>query len=303
MKSTLITIAIITFFSSATIACDVCGSATGNSYMGLMPSFNRIFAGVRYQYNTLRHHLGPDGRANYLTTTEEYHVTEIWGAVNIDSRLKLVAFIPFNYIERSNGQQRTSLSGLGDVSLIGYYRVKGTAKGKWQHSLWVGAGTKLSTGRYDPEDKSVQQGVQNSFQLGTGNIDFSVYMMYDFQFKQAGISLNTGYRLNTYNEYDYKYGNRFMMNALIFQRFNLKEDLIITPNIGVLFETLAKDRKTRDITVWETGGHALQGTIGLEISKGKISGGVNFQKPVNQSLGEGKLKTGEKWMAYLGLSI
>jgi hypothetical protein len=289
------------------LACDICGSGAGGSYLGLLPQFRKHFFGFRYQQNSLVHHLGAGGSVNYLTTTETYRITEFWGAANIGSRFRITAFIPFNFIQRTNQQEHLTDQGMGDVTVIGYYQLLNTNTeadpGKLVQSLWIGAGVKLPSGKYNPEDKNIQQSAQNTFQLGTGSTDLSVHAMYDLRLQQTGININAGYKMKTRNKYDYQYGNKFTLNTLAYHRFSIADKINFLPNAGVLYETSAKDWKTKDIQVWETGGYSLMGTIGLEFSAGRISAGVNFQTPLSQRLGEGKVKGKERGMVHVGIGI
>ena len=288
-------------------ACDICGSGAGGSYLGILPQFRKHFFGLRYQQNSLVHHLGPGGSMNYLSTTETYRVTECWGAVNIGSRFRITAFVPFNFIQRKNQQEHLTDKGLGDITIIGYYQLLNKnapeENNKPAQSLWIGAGIKLPSGQYNPEDKNIQQSSQNTFQLGTGSTDFSIHTMYDIRLRQTGINVNVGYKMNTRNKYDYKYGDKFTFNSLMYHRFVMAEKISLTPNAGLLYETATKDWKTKNIQVWETGGYSLMGTLGLEFSLGHISAGINFQTPLSQQLGEGKVKGKERGMVHIGISI
>ncbi|MBO9659841.1 MAG: transporter, partial [Chitinophagaceae bacterium] len=215
-----ICIVLMLLCSASAFACDICGAGSGGSYLGIMPSFRKKFFGLRYQYNSLRHHLGPGGSINYLTTTETYNTIEAWGAVNIGNRFRVTAFVPYNFIQRVNQQEKMNDQGIGDITVIGYYRLlsKVNDGDKLNHSLWIGAGAKLPSGKYNPEDKNVQQASQNTFQLGTGSVDFSIHAMYDISCRQTGLNLNVGYKMNTANEYGYRYGNKFTANALAYHR-------------------------------------------------------------------------------------
>ncbi|MCG2617008.1 transporter [Terrimonas sp. NA20] len=296
---------LILLYALPSFACDICGAGSGGSYLGIMPSFRKKFIGVRYQYNSLRHHLGPGGSINYLTTTEAYNTVEVWGAVNLGSKFRVTAFVPYNFIKRTNQQENIKDQGIGDITVIGYYQLLNRTNDAdvLRHSLWIGAGAKLPSGKYDPEDKNIQQASQNTFQLGTGSVDLSVHAMYDLSYRQTGLNLNIGYKMNTSNKYEYRYGNKFTSNALFYHRLNIAGKVSVAPNAGVMFESAGKDHKTRDIQSWETGGFALLGTAGLETSIGRINVGANFQTPLSQELGEGKLKGRDRVMMHVGLAF
>ena len=288
-------------------ACDICGAGAGSPYMGILPDFKKRFIGLRYQHNGVRYHLGPGGEPTYLTTTERFNITELWGAANIGKRFRLAAFIPYNFIERSSQQEKSSTQGMGDITVIGYYQLfnsQKTIKTKtFAQLLWIGGGVKSPTGKYNPEEKNIGQSSLNTFQLGTGSVDFSLHTMYDIRLQDLGINVNAGYKINTPNKYDYRYGNKLTLNMLGYYRFALNEKIAISPNSGVLYETAFKDWKTKDIEVWETGGHSLMGTIGAEVNTGEISLGANFQTPLSQTLGENKVKAKNRGMVHISYTF
>ncbi len=288
-------------------ACDICGCGVGSYYMGLLPEFKKRFIGLRYQQKGLRSHLGPDNSSTYLTTDETYHTVELWGALNFGNKFRLVGFLPFNRIHRTNTGNTTTKQGLGDIAVTGYYRMadnKKTIGNKLLvQSLWIGGGLKIPTGPYNAEDKNIQEGSQNSFQLGTGSIDFSLNGTYDIRLQDAGINTNISYKMNLPNQYDYRYGNKFTLNMLGYYKFRIAGKLTITPNAGIQFETSRKDQKAKDIEVFESGGHSTMGTAGIEAALGKLSIGGNFQSPLAQQLGEGKLKAKERGMLYISYAF
>jgi len=288
-------------------ACDICGCGVGSYYMGLLPEFKKRIIGLRYQQKGLRSHLGPNNTSTYLTTDETYHTAEIWSALNFGNKFRLVGFLPFNRIQRSNAANTTTKQGLGDVAVTGYYRItdnKKTIGNKLLvQSLWIGGGLKIPTGSYNAEDKNILDGSQNSFQLGTGSIDFSLNGTYDIRLQDAGINTNISYKMNLPNQYDYRYGNKFTLNMLGYYKFRVAGQLTIAPNAGIQFETSRKDQKAKDIEVFESGGHSTMGTAGIEATLGKFSIGGNFQSPLSQRLGEGKLVARERGMMYISISL
>jgi hypothetical protein len=308
VKKKLLYVALLCGSTLSIMACDICGSGAGGGYMGLLPGFRKKFISFRYLQNGLRSHLGPDRSTTYLTSREKFRVAEVWGAVNIGERFRVAGFIPYNFMERSNGTGSYSESGPGDINLVGYYQLlnkQKTTSGEklLVQSLWVGTGVKLPTGKYNPEEKNIQDASQNTFQLGTGSIDFSVNVMYDIRLQDAGININASYKVNTTNKYDYKYGDKFTTNVLLYHKFKLGKLFSLSPNTGMLYETAKKDSKSKDIEVWETGGHSIMGTLGVELSAGRIGFGMNYQTPLTQRLGEDKILARDRGMVYISFSF
>src|SRR5690349_16994536 len=112
---------IVIIISTSAMACDICGSGAGGGYMGLLPGFGKRFLSMRYLQNGLLSHPGPGGSSTYLTSKETFRIAELWGTVNIGEKFRVAAFVPFNFLKRSNGTGSYSHSGIGDISVLGYY--------------------------------------------------------------------------------------------------------------------------------------------------------------------------------------
>jgi hypothetical protein len=249
-----------------------------------------------------------NGNRTYLSNRETFRVVECWGAVNIGKKFRVAAFIPYNFIERTEQQLTMKRSGVGDITTIGFYQLlnKQQAVGKNSplvQSLWIGIGVKLPVGDYNPADKNIQESAQNTFQLGTGSVDFSAHLTYDIRLQKVGINTNISYKLNGDNRYAYHYGNKFTLNMLGYYNIQAGDKFVLAPNTGIMYEQAIKDRKTMDIQVWETGGYSMMGIIGLEIAVGKISTGGNVQTPLSQNLAEGKIRAGNRGMVHVSMAF
>jgi hypothetical protein len=284
-------------------ACDICGCGVGSYYIGILPDFKKRFVGLRYQYKTLTSHLGPGGSRSYLTTAETYQTAELWGGWNIGRRFRVIGFVPLNFNSRENQGVSMHRSGLGDIAAVGYYQLldkQQTAGSKLLvQSLWLGAGIKLPTGRYEPAEHKENEDAPNNFQLGTASTDFTLNAMYDVRLMDLGLNANASYKINTNNRYDYRYGNKFTANLLAYYKIRLKEKLTIAPNAGMLYETAAKDRETKKYTVDISGGYSLMATVGMEATIGNISAGANFQPAVSQQLADMRIKAGNRAMVHV----
>jgi len=232
--------------SLTSFACDICGCGVGNSYIGILPDFNKRIMGLRYRYNSIFSHVGVGGSNTYLTTEERYRNIELWMGWNITSNFRLMASAPYSINQRINQGATTSKNGIGDISLSGLYQIINTSHGVLNNkllvqSLWIGAGIKLPTGKYNPIDKSSDNQTANLFQLGTGSVDFLFTAMYDLRLQDAGINLSGTYKINTANRYDYSYGSKISSNAQLYYKFRIREKVTVAPNGGLQFESAAKD--------------------------------------------------------------
>ena len=304
MKKSLTLLTLLILASYITRACDICGCGVGSYYIGILPDFKKRFLGLRYQYKTLRSHLGAGGTTSYLTTGETYQTAELWGGWNIGKRFRVLGFLPVNFNSRENQGATMYRSGIGDIAVIGYYQLLNTRNTTDNNqllvqSLWVGAGIKVPSGQYEPTEHEENENTPNNFQLGTASTDFSIHVMYDVRLMDFGVNVNLSYKMNTGNKYDYRYGNKFSTNLLTYYKFRINNNTSIAPNAGILYETAVKDTENKKYTIDQSGGYSLMGTIGGELTINRISAGVNFQPVISQHLANLQVKAGNRAMVHL----
>lgn len=306
MKKTII-IFFAAMFATKAFACDICGCGVGSYYIGILPEFKKRFIGFRYQHKGLYTHVAPDGSYTYLTSKETYQTLELWGAVNLGKKFRIMGFVPINFNERKNATEHNNKNGLGDIAIVGYYNVLNhnsqLGKNRLVQQLWVGAGIKLPTGKYDPNDKNITQNAQNTFQLGTGSVDFTFNGMYDIRLQDVGINLNASYKINTENEYSYQYGNKFTLNSLVYYKIKVNPSITVAPNAGILYEHAADDWKDNNIKVDESGGYSTMALFGAECSFKNMGLGGNFQTPLAQNLAHGHIEAKNRFMLHVSISF
>lgn len=265
-----------------TMGCDVCGCSLGGSYFGILPQFNKNFVGLRW--SQARFHAYMNHQSDYLkpeTSNDTYQKLELWGRYYLNKRIQLFAFIPYSFNSMKGTEQVVSSHGLGDITLIGNYLLLNTGEDKtkkFKHTWMAGAGVKLPTGDSNLEDKGVL--VNPNFQLGTGSLDFLLSTVYTLRYQKAGLSVESGYKINTRNRNDYVFGNQFHASSQIFYWQNAGLFAFL-PNAGVYFERAAKHR---DGTILQanTGGSSVQLMAGLETYVKGFTVGFTYKHPVNQ---------------------
>lgn len=287
------------------LACDICGCGVGSYYIGILPEYNKRFVGLRYQYKQLQTHLGPQGNVTPLTTDETYQTAELWGGWNFGKKFRVLAFVPYNFNERSSQAVSGSKNGLGDIAVMGYYNLftKSTSLSSklLVHSLWLGAGVKAPTGKYEPSERLAVTETPNNFQLGTASTDFTLNAAYDVRLNDLGVNLNVNYKVNTENKYEYRYGNKLTTNALLYYKFRLFHKLTLAPNAGILYETADKDIENSKYEVDVSGGHSASLVTGFELAMNKFSVGANYQTIVSQELANQRAKAGNRLMLHISL--
>jgi hypothetical protein len=306
MKKALIILFLAFSFPLFVNACDICGCGVGTSYIGILPDFNKRIMGLRYRYNSIFSHIAPGGATSYLTTKELYNTVELWGGWNLTKKFRVMISLPYSFNEQVNQGTRASKNGIGDINVSGQYELLNSRKtldhSMLVQSLWVGAGIKLATGKYNPNDKSTTNSNANLFQLGTASTDFTVNAMYDLRLQDAGLNLSANYKMNTANKYDYQYGNKLSTTAQLYYKIRIHNAVTIAPNTGVQYETAQKDND-HQLSVDISGGRLLMGTVGLESAFKKISLGLNWQTPLSQNLANGIVKANNRLMAHVSFLL
>ena len=306
MKKNILTALFISIANLA-VACDICGCGVGSYYLGILPDFNKKVTGIRYRYSSLKSHVGIGGSTTYLTTKEKYQTTEWWGALNLGTSFRIMASVPFHFISKANQGQTYSKSGFGDIAATGFYRIMNSRKTVSGNRLlvqscWMGAGIKAPSGHYNNEDKSNGASNANLFQLGTGSTDFTLNLMYDIRLQDAGINVNSNYKINTANKFGFQYGNKFSSTVQAYYKFRLKNGLSIAPNAGWVFETSRHD-KENGIVSDLSGGHLHFALAGFETMYRKLSFGANFQHPFSQGLAKGIISANNKGMLHVAVLL
>jgi hypothetical protein len=304
MKKISMIVTFVLSMTSIASACDICGCGAGSAYLGILPDFNTRILGLRYRYNAVQTHVGPGRTSTYLTTNERYQTAEIWGGWTFGEKWRVMAYVPVSFNSKTSQEEDASKTGLGDAGIQTMYHVlnsKNTmAERLLVQDLWIGAGVKLPTGKYEPADKETSGQSANLFQLGTGSFDFLATAMYDVRLQDAGINVSASYKMNTTNKYDYNYGNKLSTNAQLYYKFNLKKVLTIAPNIGAGYERSATDLD-QEYKVFNSGGYVLFGTIGAELNYRKLAAGGNWQPPLSQNLAEGVVHARNKMMIHVAI--
>lgn len=305
MKKIIIIVSLLITVAQA-YACDICGCGAGSNYLGILPEFSRNIIGLRYRYNGLQTHIS-GGTVTYLTTDEVYRSAEIWGGFNISRKFRLMAVLPYHFIEKENQGQSIPKNGLGDMSVTGFYQLlnkRQTVSGNriLVQSLWVGGGLKLPTGKYNPQDKSPGADNANLFQLGTGSVDFTANAMYDLRLQDAGISTTLQYKTNTMNSNDYRYGNKWNASAQLYYKFRLGHGISLAPNIGMQYENAMKDKDGK-YEAEASGGYLLTAATGVELVLNRLAIGSNWNTPLNQNLANGFVKAKNRLMVHFAVTF
>ncbi|HXH18681.1 MAG TPA: hypothetical protein VNJ07_06320 [Chitinophagales bacterium] len=278
------------------IAC-TCGSLAGGGYYGILPQFHKNAAGLRWFHRSFETVALDESE---IVSTETFTTLELWGRYYPVNRLQLLAFVPFNFSKREEGDTERK-HGFGDASFSANYTLFNTSdhcEKKWRHLFLAGAGIKLPTGKYRIGDS---KGMVNPYlQPGTGSVDFTFSSIYSVQYKKLGVQADAEYRINTKNKSDFKFGNRINSSLKLFYWQNAGK-VSMLPNAGINWLSAAPDEEYGNVLT-HTGGNELLATFGLDVYLWRFTCGFTYRHPAYQNIAGGGVTTRNQWLlnaAYL----
>lgn len=294
-----ITVALLLFCSvQKARACDVCGAASGNQNMGLLPQMHQHFVGTQYQYNGFNSQLVPLSENQTVKHVEgHYHTVQVWGRYCIGNRIELFGFLPYRYNISNYNNIGTLNKGLGDASFMFQYIFINNAdstSSKWKHRLQAGMGLKIPTGGYSGVSVMDNEGIPN-MQPGSGSWDIPVNINYTLTRAQTGLNTDISFVATTPNKYVYKYGNRLNVQVLGFYKLQAKK-LTVLPQAGIRYEYALHDydNYTRKWLNEQTGGNIVSVVAGIQLYRGQAGLQLQYSKPVAQHFGGGNITAVQK---------
>jgi hypothetical protein len=270
-------------------ACDMCGCANSGSYFGLMPQSHKSMVGLRYSRLNFETH----PRSDYSRTSERFRITELYGRFYPAKRVQVMAFLPY----RTDQQQLADgtlkkQQGPGDATLLANYNVLNTFMDReetrrFNHSVQLGGGIKLPTGRFR-FDKNDPLAVANAnFQPGTGSTDFILNAFYTLTTGKWGALLAASHKLNTTNARGYRFGNQTYGSVDVYRTSTLGK-VSLMPHLGIYAEQGNYGTLEGKI-LRETGGQLLNGTAGVSVFATHWTAGLSVQQPLAQNLSQGEV--------------
>ncbi|HOY05817.1 MAG TPA: hypothetical protein PLO67_10475 [Saprospiraceae bacterium] len=271
-------------------ACDVCGCSGGGGYFGILPQFQRHFFGMRWQERVLDSYspassLDPASNAHSI-----FRTLDLWGRWYPLRRVQVLAFVPVHFFQQTENEVLTSTRGLGDATLLANYSVFNTGDSvsrTWKHSLQIGCGIQLPTGKFRLTDSDGVRYHAN-LQPGTGSTDALINIVYTLRRGSVGMQFDAQTRVNTENPDRYRFGHRQNAAVRLFWWKNLGRRVSILPRAGVTLDAAQRD-------VWygseqkETGGYAAFADLGMDVYLGNLAIGAGYQTPLQYHLGNGNV--------------
>lgn len=271
--------------------CDTCsgGSSAGGISFGTLSS--KDYIGIGY-FNQL--YGAKEGLFDTSPTiTESYNTLQIQASKRVNEKIGVSITVPYQLHTRDfeSTTKDQHVSGLGDVSVFGFYQLVKNEKNARQtlrkqdeqlhdvkHEVNLGAGLKLPTGTFQ---ETLSTRLNPGLQSGTGSLDFVTMLGYNFSFDNVGFTSTVNYFLKTKNQNEYKFGNQLSYGMISYIKLG-KKNLYI-PFIGFNGEYYQNNEQFEEKVIPKVGGNVLYSRLGLEYSTEQISVGSSASIPISQS--------------------
>lgn len=278
--------------------CDACGCSASGGSMGFSSMLNPNFIGIRYFYQSYQ---STDGLySNSPWYTENFNTIQLWGRIPVTSKIQVSLLLPYQFHNRESNIGNQSISGLGDITALGFYSIVKTKNDSlpFIHHVLLGGGVKIPTGKYNESNNG---SVNPSYQLGTGSWDYIVATEYILRKEQIGFNGMLNYTIKTENEKNYRFGNQFNYGGTFFYVVANKS-LSFVPQLGFAGEVYESNYQHQQ-KVRNTAGDILFGKIGFEIGKDRFSLGASSMLPIQQNLTGGNVEANYRWSIHFNYSL
>lgn len=278
--------------------CDACGCSASGGSMGFASMLNTNFIGIRYFNQSYK---STDGLySNSPWYAENFNTIQVWARFPVVKNFQVSALLPYHFHNRETASGKQSISGIGDATVLGMYKIYQTHKDSTVlvHTLQLGGGVKIPFGKFDQANNG---SVNPSYQVGTGSWDFLLATEYVVKRKQFGLNTMLNYVIKTENEKKYRFGNQFNYATTFFYLYE-KDKYSIAPQLGFAGEVY-EDNYQLGQKVRNTAGDIFMGKLGFEIGKDKFSLGANVMLPIQQNLIGGNVEANYRWSLNLNYSL
>lgn len=278
--------------------CDACGCSASGGSMGFASMLNTNFIGIRYFNQSYK---STDGLySNSPWYAENFNTIQVWARFPVVKNFQVSALLPYHFHNRETASGKQSISGVGDATVLGMYKIYQTHKDSTVlvHTLQLGGGVKIPFGKFDQANNG---SVNPSYQVGTGSWDFLLATEYVVKRKQFGLNTMLNYVIKTENEKQYRFGNQFNYATTFFYLYE-KDKYSIAPQLGFAGEVY-EDNYQLGQKVRNTAGDIFMGKLGFEIGKDKFSLGANVMLPIQQNLTGGNVEANYRWSLNLNYSL
>jgi len=290
------------------VMCDLCGCSTSSGSFGFGTLSNANFIGLRYIYQNFK---SKDGIFENSPQSEEtFNTYQLWAQLPVNESLYVSVNLPYQDLSRVRVSANIeNINGLGDISAIGWYKLKfykkesdsltfNTGRDPSGHSLQFGLGVKLPSGKFE---EALADNVNPGFQVGTGSVDGIFSLGYNYGSNTFGLNTLITYYIKGENKNDYQFGNQISYSANVFTAIS-KETFNIMPFVGISGD-IYDEIKQYGETLADTDGTIINASIGSELAIDKFIFGLNYTRPISQNLFGGSVQSKNRFSLYVNFAL
>jgi hypothetical protein len=275
-------------------ACDICGCGVSNYNPYLFPHLSKNYIGISYLHRVF--HTRVLGETE---STERYNSILLSGQYSLGKRVQLTALLPWQENSLINEAGKTRISGTGDATLLGQFRLCDHLTKRFRQTVLIGGGVKLPTGRFVPAASGKAE--DQNFQLGTGSTDLLLNGSYRLSFRKWVLGASGSYKYNTANADGFRFGDVVNIGVLAVYRHDW-ERVSLSPYVQLSHESQYRDAD-QHLLQKHSGGTLFYAGGGLDLNSKSITIGVNYQFAADQSLAAGQIRVAPKFSARASFSF
>lgn len=290
------------------VLCDLCGCATSSGSFGFGTLSNSNFIGVRYIYQNFESKNGIFD--NSPISKENFNTYQLWAQIPINKNFYLSANLPYQHLSRDFNIVEESINGIGDASLIGWYKFIfykkeeestinfNNQKQPSGHSIQIGLGAKLPTGKFE---QRLTDNINPGFQVGTGSLDGILSLGYNYGGNKIGVNTLLSYYLKGENKNDYQFGNQISYSANFYTVLKTTK-INFMPFLGVSGDHFEKITQYNE-KLNETDGYIIYSSLGTEIAFKNYIIGTSLTLPISQDMFGGNVTSKQRFSFYLNYAL
>ncbi|MEZ4825921.1 MAG: hypothetical protein R3C61_06455 [Bacteroidia bacterium] len=267
--------------------CEVCGCAATGSMIGIMPQFKGNFISLGWRYSRFY------ASENLDNGTDYFHQAEARLGLRVHPRLQVQVVMPYSINTHTAPTEKNSSHGPGDTWVMGDFTVlrsADTSARMFRHYFAAGAGIKIPTGKFDPENQ--KNPMPANFQMGSGSWDFLTHMFYNVRFRSWSLSADLTGRLNTVNADEYLFGNQLAGTTYI--SYLLRSPSVnIMPFGGIYYEKLGRN-VSESVYQYGTGGSGTYAMVGTELQTDHWGARISYTPHLASHYAGGEISGGDR---------
>lgn len=271
------------------ISCDICGCNLGNHGIGLMHAFNSNQISLRYSLNSFKSSQQANNRVG-----DHFNSFEMSFSYFLTSKLKLMAYVPYQLNQRTLNGKQQQIQGIGDVRLSVSQTIFDKVKLGEQTILHLEAGATVifPSGNYKESIHDLE--LPENFNLGRGSYGLGFTPQLVLNHKNTGVLWSANYQYQFKSVSGYHFGNQFSSQLLVFYEKNFSEYTKWIPFTGVHMEMAQNDQYANAVEVHGTGAKALYLAAGMNLKWKSFMTGLSLALPVYQNYSGGETISRQK---------